>query len=72
MTPPGPDGSRGESYPLSTPAAEARRDGGFPEGLAAATARWRKTATGRRERPPNQAAEDRLRPARWAMLTIAQ
>jgi hypothetical protein len=45
------------------------RDGGFPEGLAAATARWRKTATGRRGCPPDQAAEDRSRPpaGRWSL-----
>ena len=38
------------------------REGRRVPGLAAAAARWRKTATGRRGRPPDQAAEDRSRP----------
>ena len=36
--------------------------GGSPEGLAAAIVWWRKTATGRRGCPPDQATEDRSRP----------
>src|SRR5580704_1936327 len=72
VTPPGPDGSRGESYPLSAPAPDAREGRRVPGGLSGghrAVAEDRDGPTGVPARPGGRRP---FAAGRRAILTVAQ